>query len=83
VCHKSKSYPSDLTDEEWVFIEQLDINKHWGSGRKMTLELRNVINAILYVLRTGYQWRYLSSAYPNYNSVYYDYRKWCRQGAWW
>lgn len=82
MCHKSKGYPSDLTDEQWALIEQLDINKHWGPGRKMTLELRAVINAILYVLRTGCQWRYLPSEYPNYNSVYYHYRKWCWKGTW-
>jgi putative transposase len=48
----------------------------------MRLDLRAVINAILYVLRTGCQWRYLPSEYPNYNSVYYHYHKWCWNGTW-
>ena len=82
MCPKSSGYPSDLTDEQWAIIEQLDINKPWGPGRKMQLELRAVINAILYILRTGCQWRYLPQAYPNYNSVYYHYRKWCWKGIW-
>jgi transposase len=71
VCHKSGGYPSDLTDEQWAIIDELDINKPWGPGRRMDLELRAVINAILYVLRTGCAWRYLPKEYPNYNSVYY------------
>src|SRR5260370_259837 len=48
----------------------------------MRLELRTVINAILYVLRTGCQWRYLPQEYPNYNSVYYPFRKWSWDGTW-
>jgi putative transposase len=82
VCHKNSGYPSELTNKQWVIIAGLNINKHWGSGRPMQLDLRAVINAILYVLRTGCQWRYLPKEYPNYNSVYYHYRKWCRNGTW-
>src|SRR5437016_2620089 len=48
----------------------------------MRLELRVVINAILYILRTGCQWRYLPKEYPNYNSVYYHFRKWSWDGTW-
>jgi putative transposase len=43
----------------------------------MRLELRAVINAILYVLWTGREWHYLPKEYPNPNSMYYHYRKWC------
>jgi putative transposase len=82
VCHKTAGYPSDMTEEQWAIVEALDINKHWGPGRPMRLDLRMVINAILYVLRTGCQWRYLPKEYPNYNSVYYHYHKWCWDGTW-
>jgi len=82
VCHKSGGYPSDLTDAQWAMIDLLDMNKPWGPGRRMELELRRVINAILYVVRTGCAWRYLPKEYPNYNSVYYHYRKWCWDGTW-
>ncbi len=82
MCHKNVGYPSDLTDEQWTIIEALDINKHWGPGRPMRLDLRLVMNAILYVLRTGCQWRYLPKEYPNYNSVYYHFRKWSWDGTW-
>lgn len=82
MSHTSTGYPSDLTDEQWALIEKQDINKHWGPGRPLQLDLRAVINAILYVLRGGVAWRYLPKDYPNYNSVYYHYRKWCRNGTW-
>ena len=82
MCHKSSGYPSDLTDEQWAIIAGLDINKHWGPGCPLRLELRAVINAILYVLRTGCAWRYLPKDYPNYNSVYYHCHKWSWQGTW-
>jgi putative transposase len=48
----------------------------------MKLDLRAVVNAILYVLRTGCQWAYLPHAYPNFNSVYYHYHKWCWDETW-
>lgn len=82
MCHKASNYPSDLSDEQWAIVEAMDINAHWGPGRRMSLELRAVINAILYLLRTGCQWRYLPKEYPNYNSVYYHYHKWCWDGTW-
>ena len=59
MCHKSGRYPSDLSDEQWELIKALEINKPWGRGRRMSLEVRAVIDAILYLLRTGCQWRYL------------------------
>ena len=82
MCHKTAGYPSDLTDAQWAIIEKLDINKHWGPGRPMRLDLRAVLNAIFYVLRTGCAWRYLPKEYPNYNSVYYHFHKWCGDGTW-
>lgn len=82
MCHKNNEYPSDVTDEQWAIIEAMNINKPWGPGRPMRLALRAVINAILYVLRTGCAWRYLPKEYPKYQSVYYHYHKWCGDGTW-
>src|SRR5947207_11141485 len=75
------AYPSDLTDAQWALIEPWLSDRAW-TGRPRTLDLRAVINAILYLLRTGCQWRYLPKEYPNYNSVYYHYAKWCWDGTW-
>ena len=75
-------YKSDLTDEEWGILEPLVVNKHKGAGRPLALELRAVVNGILYVVRTGCQWAYLPHEYPNFNSVYYHFNKWCKAGLW-
>jgi len=48
----------------------------------MKSDLRAVVNAILYILRTGCQWAYLPHEYPNYNSVYYHFHKWSWDETW-
>lgn len=80
MCHKSSGYKSDLNDEQWAVIEPL--LKRKGAGRPMKLKLRAVVNAILYVLRTGCQWAYLPHEYPNFNSVYYHFHKWSWDETW-
>ena len=75
-------YKSDLTDEEWSILEPLVVNKQKGAGRPLEIELRAVVNGILYVVRTGCQWAYLPQEYPNFNSVYYHFNKWCKKGLW-
>jgi putative transposase len=80
VCHKSSGYKSDLSDEAWAAIAPL--LKRRGPGRPMKLDLRAVVNAILYVLRTGCQWAYLPHEYPNFNSVYYHFHKWSWDETW-
>jgi len=40
---------SDLSDAQWAFIELLELDKHWASGRRMQLELKAMVNAIFYV----------------------------------
>ena len=80
MSHKSGGYASDLNDAQWAIIAPL--LKRTGSGRPMQLELRAVVNAIFYVLRTGCAWAYLPKEYPNYNSVYYHYHKWCWEDTW-
>jgi putative transposase len=82
VCHKSSGYKSDLTDEQWAIIEPLVVKARSGAGRPVSLDLRAVVNAILYVLRTGCQWAYLPHEYPKFNSVYYHYHKWCWDETW-
>ena len=80
--HRESIYTSDMSDEQWVIIEPLLPQVHAGPGRPLELDLRQVVNAIFYVARTGCQWGNLPSDYPNYNSVYYHYRKWCLDGTW-
>lgn len=82
MSHKQRQYKSDMTDNQWQLIKPLLPLDHQGAGRPIELDMRAVLNAIFYVVRTGCQWAYLPSHYPNHNSVYYHYRKWCKNGLW-
>lgn len=82
MSHKQRDYASDLTDKQWELIRALLPLERKGPGRPLELDMREVINSIIYVVRTGCQWENLPHDYPNYNSVYYHYRKWCRDGTW-
>ncbi len=75
------AYNTDLTDEQWSIISPLfPINS--GRGRPIELDLRLVINAILYLVRTGCQWRNLPNDFLKWQSVYYYFRKWAKDGTW-
>ena len=80
--HTEQVYASDLTDEQWQIIAPLLLRKRPARGRPIRLDMRQVVNAILYVVRTGCQWKYLPEGFPNHNSVYYHYRKWCLTDTW-
>ncbi len=75
-----RKYPSDLSDGQWQKIRRL-LPKKKKRGRK-PLDRRTVINAILYVVRTGCQWRALPKDFPNWKSVYTVFRRWRLQGIW-
>ena len=73
----AKRYPSDLTDEEWAIVEpllkELDPYK---TGRPREVDLREVLNAIFYLNKTGCPWRYLPKEFPDYRIVIYYYHRW-------
>jgi putative transposase len=81
VSHKRRRYTSDLTDQQWQRMQRL-LPKRTGAGRPIELDLREVVNAILYVLVTGCQWRNLPNDFPHPKSVYYHFRKWSVDGTW-
>jgi putative transposase len=81
VSHKRRQYTSEISEGEWKRLKWM-LPKKQGAGRPLELDLRMVMNAIFYVLVTGCQWRNLPNDYPNPNSVYYHYRKWCQDGTW-
>lgn len=76
----STNYPSDLSDGQWRFIRHL-LPKRAKTG-KPPLDRRWVINAILYLNRTGCQWRALPSDFPNWKSVYTVFWRWRKAGVW-
>jgi putative transposase len=78
---KTQLYPTDLNDSQWNIIEPLIPPAKLG-GRPRTLEMRLVINALLYVVVGGIQWRMLPKEYPKWQSVYYYFRRWRDDGTW-
>ena len=78
---QTRTYPSALTDSQWHLIKGL-LPTPKPRGRPRTLDLRQVINAILYVLVGGIQWRMLPRDFPKWQSVYYYFRQWQRDGTW-
>lgn len=81
MLHERAAYASDLSEQEWEKLAPL-LPKRRGTGRPMRYSLREVINAILYLVRTGSQWKNLPHDFPKWKSVYYHYRKWCLDGTW-
>ena len=82
MSHTKRRYTSDVTDEQWEVLKPWLPLEQVGPGRPRELDMRQVVNAIFYINRTGCQWENLPKDYPNYNSVYYHYRKWCQDGTW-
>ena len=74
-------YPSDLTDAEWRRLEPL-LPPPQPGGRPIKYPRREIVNAILYTLRTGAAWRLLSHDFPPYRIVFHYYRTWRKAGVW-
>src|SRR2546426_1043634 len=74
-------YPTDLTDRQWDCIKEL-IPAAKPGGRPRTLDMRAVINAILYIVVSGCQWRMLPREYPAWQSVYTYFQQWRDDGTW-
>ncbi len=74
-------YPSDVTDEEWEILKEY-IPKPLSGGRPAEHNRREIVNAILYVLRTGCGWEYVPRDFPPGKTVYDYFRHWKRAGLW-
>lgn len=77
-----KSYPTDLTDEQWSLLEPLVPGEEAKSGRPREVDFREVINAILYLNRSGCQWDMLPHDLPPKSTVYDYFAKWRDDGTW-
>ena len=71
------NYPTNLTDKQWQVIEKILDDKK----RKRKHSLREIFNAIMYLLKTGCQWRMLPADLPNWELVYYYYSRWKEDGT--
>ena len=78
---KREPYPSDVSDEEWAILEPL-IPPAKPGGKPRTTDMREVVNAIFYVNKSGGQWRMLPHEFPKWQTVYYYYNTWRKAGLW-
>lgn len=76
-----REYPSDVSDEEWVILEPLIPHAKPG-GRPRTTDMREVVNALFYLDRTGGQWRALPHEFPPWSTVWSYFRIWRNDGTW-
>ena len=77
-----RRYPSDLTDRQWELIERLLPDPPAGpAGRPVKHSKREVVNAILYLTRTGCAWRMLPKDFPPWQTVYWYFRAWREDGT--
>lgn len=74
---QTKRYPTDLTDAEWAHVEPF-LPKPGRTGRRREVDLREVLNAIRYVARTGCGWRMLPKDFPPWQTVYWWFRRFVR-----
>jgi len=77
---RGRCYPSDLTDRQWVLIEPLLPGPRRG-GRPEKHPRRAVVDAILYVVRTGCSWRQLPVDFPPWQTVYWYFVRWEDEGV--
>lgn len=76
-----KTYSSDLSEAEWQRIEPL-LPQDKAVGRLREVDLREVVNAILYRSDNGVKWRNLPGDFPAWQTVYGYFRLWVRMGVW-
>lgn len=76
----TKTYPTDLKYSEWMLIAGFFAPNRRGRPRKWPMW--HIVNAMLYVTRTGCQWRMLPGDFPPWQTVYRHFRAWTRQGVW-
>jgi transposase len=78
-----RPYPSDLTEEQWAILAPLveRPRRADGRGRPRSVDLREVVNAVLYVLHEGGRWRALPHDFPAWETVYWYFSRWSDDGT--
>jgi len=76
-----KPYPTDLTDEQWKLVEPY-LGDAKPGGRPRTTNLREVLNALFYLVRSGCQWRMIPHEFPPWRTCYNYFRAWIKDGIW-
>ncbi|HEV8193594.1 MAG TPA: transposase [Ktedonobacterales bacterium] len=76
-----RSYPTDLTDREWAMLEPL-VPAPKPGGRPCAGSRREIVDALVYMVRSGEAWRLLPHDLPPGQTVYHSFRVWRKAGAW-
>jgi len=76
-----RRHPTDLTDAQWAILEPL-VPAPKPGGRPAAHARREIVEAILYVLRGGGAWRLLPHDFPPWQTVYHSFRVWRLDGTW-
>ena len=80
MVYENAPLPSDVTDAQWALIEpHIPASTRGGQPRKT--DMRDVVDAILYILRTGCQWRYLPFDFPPKSTVWRYFDRWRHDGT--
>ena len=81
---RERAYPTDLTDEQWAIIEPFLVHKPppGKSGRPRLHALRDIINGIFYVLRTGCTWDMMPHDLPPWCTCNHYFSRWRTDGTW-
>ena len=77
-------YPTDLTDDQWALLQPLLPERTWhpgGPGRP-PCDVRRIVNGILYLNKTGCQWRLVPKACGHWSTIYGSFKRWRRDGVW-
>jgi transposase len=75
-----RRYDTDLTDEQWAWVEAM-LPPPSKDGRNEVHPRREIVDAILYVVRTGCAWRHLPNDFPPWGTVFWYFQKWSRDGV--
>lgn len=75
-------YSTDMSHEQWAILEPLLPGQPEGPGRKREVDLREVVNALFYLLGNGCKWRDLPHDLPKWGAVRYYYDLWTDDGTW-
>ena len=78
---KRRSYPSDLTEDEWLLLEPL-LPPPQRIGHPREVNLKEILNAIFYWADNGIKWRAMPHDFPPWQTVYGYFRSWVRIGIW-
>jgi putative transposase len=76
-----KSYSSDLTVDQWAILEPM-FPPNTGRGRRQTIPIKDIIDAVFYINANGCKWEDLPHDFPAPSSVSYHYTKWVKNGTW-